>query len=248
MDTHISAFTDACEDSAERPTEDFETTTRPIVELVRPTSLPPPLPVEAAPVRSPPALASLGSFASGFIESISQPIEAGHPEGRRGGVSNEMHNVIQHFARSVGTGLDRVMYMDGVSVDTVSRLGNWRGTIGAVARGNLRSVTGNASNFMYSQLGAAWELMTSGLSDDRLDKYLRLHVYKMQPGEEAFCCAICTEGVGENRGLNFKIVRICGSHDFHFGCLREWLLRKNNCPLCRRENVVPLDVARALNA
>lgn len=211
----------------------------------RPHTLPPPLAVEETSVDS--SMVStlyfargFGQFTTGLVGSLLQPIETGN---ERTGVGNGVHSFIEHFARGFGQGLDRVMTMDGVSDSTLSRLGTVRGAVGAVARGNLRGWTGNVSSFMSSRLGAAWERMSSGLSHQSLDAFLRRNIITPTlDEEEPFICPICTDGIADpecDDARDFKVVRICGSHDFHLRCLREWLRRKNTCPLCRRQNVVP---------
>mmetsp|Transcript_20312 Transcript_20312/g.54250 ORF Transcript_20312/g.54250 Transcript_20312/m.54250 type:complete len:290 (-) Transcript_20312:169-1038(-) len=72
--------------------------------------------------------------------------------------------------------------------------------------------------------------------------------------DPAWVCPICSEGL-EAEGENGWVVRICGTcesgtpdesapqssdgHVYHQGCLRQWLLRRNSCPVCRRTPVIP---------
>jgi hypothetical protein len=51
-------------------------------------------------------------------------------------------------------------------------------------------------------------------------------------------CAICMEDVGNKGVYNLS----CG-HLFHNGCLDQWLLNNNTCPMCRHE--FPKEISRA---
>lgn len=73
--------------------------------------------------------------------------------------------------------------------------------------------------------------------DQRLADYD--HVAAMDP---PWCCPICTEGL-EGEQAHGWLVTICGEgcddgHLYHEACLREWLLKSNTCPVCRRNPVV----------
>ena len=49
-------------------------------------------------------------------------------------------------------------------------------------------------------------------------------------------CPICNEDVEE--GQEILILRCQGKHFFHEQCIKTWLIRKVNCPICRQENVL----------
>lgn len=49
-------------------------------------------------------------------------------------------------------------------------------------------------------------------------------------------CAICTEDISE--GTEILILRCPGRHYFHGNCIKNWLIQKVNCPICRAENVL----------
>lgn len=52
--------------------------------------------------------------------------------------------------------------------------------------------------------------------------------------EEDDICVICQEEYNETELLVGKLD--CG-HVFHEGCIESWLLKKNECPICRREGL-----------
>ncbi|KAK8270746.1 hypothetical protein V6Z12_D11G217600 [Gossypium hirsutum] len=72
-----------------------------------------------------------------------------------------------------------------------------------------------------------------GLSEEAILGNLRRRKYQsltMGPLIETEPCCICQEDYanGEELGL-----LDCG-HDFHFNCIKQWLVEKNSCPICRK--------------
>lgn len=56
--------------------------------------------------------------------------------------------------------------------------------------------------------------------------------------EQIHCttCVICTEEI--EIGQQILILRCPGRHFFHSGCIKDWLLHKVNCPVCRSRDVI----------
>jgi hypothetical protein len=54
--------------------------------------------------------------------------------------------------------------------------------------------------------------------------------------KHASFCVICTEDIKE--GDDIMILKCPGKHFFHGNCIKEWLLVKTTCPICRSENVL----------
>ena len=50
------------------------------------------------------------------------------------------------------------------------------------------------------------------------------------------CCVICTEDIKE--GDEIMLLKCPAKHFFHGNCIKEWLLVKTTCPMCRSENVL----------
>ena len=50
------------------------------------------------------------------------------------------------------------------------------------------------------------------------------------------CCVICTEDIKE--GDEIMILKCPANHFFHGICIKNWLLVKTTCPMCRSENVL----------
>ncbi len=49
-------------------------------------------------------------------------------------------------------------------------------------------------------------------------------------------CIICTEEI--RQGNEILILKCNPRHYFHDYCIKSWLVRKLNCPICRQENII----------
>ncbi|XP_028083257.1 probable E3 ubiquitin-protein ligase HIP1 [Camellia sinensis] len=79
--------------------------------------------------------------------------------------------------------------------------------------------------------------MSTGLSEEAILAAVRQHCYlsmKLGPPVEEEPCCICQEDYVDGKELG-KLN--CG-HEFHFNCIKQWLVQKNNCPICRKTAVV----------
>ncbi|KAG4169219.1 hypothetical protein ERO13_A12G072500v2 [Gossypium hirsutum] len=75
--------------------------------------------------------------------------------------------------------------------------------------------------------------VSTGLSEETIMANLRRRKYQpitVQPPAEAEPCCICQEDYVNGEELG-KLD--CG-HDFHFNCIKQWLLQKNSCPVCKK--------------
>ncbi|MBT97186.1 MAG: hypothetical protein CL902_00975 [Dehalococcoidia bacterium] len=71
---------------------------------------------------------------------------------------------------------------------------------------------------------------TSNVPEEMLDSTLNA----MVTHEEAKCdCCICRDFVIER-----KTVCLPCNHTFHYDCIKDWLRRKDQCPMCREHVVV----------
>ncbi|KAL3624660.1 hypothetical protein CASFOL_031328 [Castilleja foliolosa] len=83
----------------------------------------------------------------------------------------------------------------------------------------------------YGQFADMGSTMTEGdgLSEETITKHLKTSNYPNKGGE---LCAVCLDGLAESD----KKTRIgsldCG-HEYHEACIKQWLTRKNFCPLCK---------------
>ncbi|XP_028081372.1 probable E3 ubiquitin-protein ligase HIP1 [Camellia sinensis] len=79
--------------------------------------------------------------------------------------------------------------------------------------------------------------VSTGLSEEAILAAVRQHCYlsmKLGPPVEEEPCCICQEDYVDGKELG-KLN--CG-HEFHFNCIKQWLVQKNNCPICRKTAVV----------
>ena len=53
-------------------------------------------------------------------------------------------------------------------------------------------------------------------------------------------CCICTEDDYDNSNIiNFKSYYITKcNHNFHYGCIKNWCIHNNSCPICREDNIL----------
>lgn len=51
-------------------------------------------------------------------------------------------------------------------------------------------------------------------------------------------CAICTDDIKE--GEDIIILNCPGNHYFHDSCIKQWLLQKIQCPVCRNANILDI--------
>ncbi|THG20492.1 hypothetical protein TEA_013689 [Camellia sinensis var. sinensis] len=79
--------------------------------------------------------------------------------------------------------------------------------------------------------------VSTGLSEEAILATVRRHCYLSMklglPVEEEPCC-ICQEDYVDGKELG-KLN--CG-HEFRFNCIKQWLVQKNNCPICKMTAVV----------
>ncbi|XP_028056439.1 probable E3 ubiquitin-protein ligase HIP1 [Camellia sinensis] len=91
-------------------------------------------------------------------------------------------------------------------------------------------------NMSYEELLALEERMgnvKSGLSVDSILGGVKQHRYQSMklgvPVEEEPCC-ICQEEYDDGE----KLGKLDCGHEFHFDCIKQWLMQKNSCPICKR--------------
>ncbi|KMZ56389.1 hypothetical protein ZOSMA_96G00650 [Zostera marina] len=70
------------------------------------------------------------------------------------------------------------------------------------------------------------------LSEKIISKYLRKS--QANSSQENSSCSICQEQILQNETI---VVLDCG-HDYHFDCIKQWLLIQNKCPNCRAMAIV----------
>lgn len=85
-----------------------------------------------------------------------------------------------------------------------------------------------------------WHVPTAGL-DEALIKTITVCKYKKGDGlVEGTDCSVCLSEFEEDEGI--RLLPKC-SHAFHLPCIDTWLKSHSNCPLCRANIIVSLNIA-----
>ncbi|XP_038999928.1 E3 ubiquitin-protein ligase MBR2-like [Hibiscus syriacus] len=90
----------------------------------------------------------------------------------------------------------------------------------------------DVDNMSYEELLDLEEQMgnvSSGLSEETIRANMRRPKFRPITAETEQCC-ICQEDYANGEELG-KLD--CG-HDFHFNCIKQWLVQKNLCPVCKK--------------
>ncbi|KAD2805856.1 hypothetical protein R6Q59_029140 [Mikania micrantha] len=141
---------------------------------------------------------------------------------RRGRLVSEMRNVLDLLRRGEGLRFEDVMFL---------RQSVFYGVADVPDR--YRDMRLDIDNMSYEELLALEERIgnvNTGLTEDNIMKHLKQNTYTSvasQPDDEP--CCICQE---EYKNGDDVGALECG-HDFHTSCIRQWLLQKNSCPVCK---------------
>ncbi|ONK67927.1 uncharacterized protein A4U43_C05F5280 [Asparagus officinalis] len=94
----------------------------------------------------------------------------------------------------------------------------------------------DADNMSYEELLALEDrigIVTRGLSEESISGCLEETTYclsnQTEDGREEEKCVICLEGYKDRD----KLGRLNCGHNFHVDCIKNWLVVKNACPLCK---------------
>nr|ABC47849.1 zinc finger protein 1 [Glycine max] len=92
----------------------------------------------------------------------------------------------------------------------------------------------DVDNMSYEELLALEERIgnvSTGLSEETLSKLLKQRKHSVEKGSEtdAEPCCVCQEDYGDGNDIG---TLDCG-HDFHSSCIKQWLMHKNLCPICK---------------
>ncbi|KAG8641224.1 hypothetical protein MANES_13G122800v8 [Manihot esculenta] len=94
----------------------------------------------------------------------------------------------------------------------------------------------DVDNMSYEELLALGERIgnvSTGLSEDVFQAHIKRKMYEAavveSPLEEEPCC-ICQEDYVHGEDLG----KLDCDHEFHFNCIKQWLVQKNNCPICKK--------------
>ncbi|XP_050206180.1 probable E3 ubiquitin-protein ligase HIP1 [Mercurialis annua] len=93
----------------------------------------------------------------------------------------------------------------------------------------------DVDNMTYEELLALEEHIgnvSTGLSEDVIQLHMKRKKYQVNEVKSPRAdepCSICQEQYVDGQDLG-KLD--CG-HDFHFNCIKQWLIQKNSCPICK---------------
>ncbi|XP_014504936.1 probable E3 ubiquitin-protein ligase RHG1A [Vigna radiata var. radiata] len=92
----------------------------------------------------------------------------------------------------------------------------------------------DVDNMSYEELLALEERIgnvSTGLSEETILKHMKNKKYSAEPGsqQEAEPCCVCQEEYKDGDDLGSLD---CG-HDYHTECIKQWLMHKNLCPICK---------------
>ncbi|CAI0424704.1 unnamed protein product [Linum tenue] len=146
-------------------------------------------------------------------------------EGRSRLVSEQLRNVLDLMRRGEGLRFEDVMILDQSVIFGMADMHD-----------RHRDMRLDVDNMSYEELLALEEQIGSvntGLSEETIGSQLKQRKYSAAVGSatesETEPCCVCQEEY--NNGEEIGTLD-CG-HDFHTGCIKQWLMLKNWCPICK---------------
>ncbi|KAL5844826.1 hypothetical protein ACOSQ4_010784 [Xanthoceras sorbifolium] len=138
-------------------------------------------------------------------------------------VSEQIRNVLDLMRRGESLRFEDVMILDQSVFFGVADIHD-----------RHRDMRLDVDNMSYEELLALEERIgnvSTGLSEETIMNRLKQRKYCIPVGsqQETEPCCICQEEFGDGEGLG---TLECG-HDFHTHCVKQWLLLKNICPICK---------------
>ncbi|XP_055811022.1 probable E3 ubiquitin-protein ligase RHG1A [Solanum dulcamara] len=137
----------------------------------------------------------------------------------------EIRNVLDLMRRGEGLSVEDVMILDQSVFFGMPDI-----------QDRHRDMRLDVDNMTYEELLALGERIgdvCTGLSEETISSRLKqrnfISIKKEEP-EEAEPCCICREEY--NNGDDLGTLE-CG-HDFHTDCIKQWLMQKNLCPVCKK--------------
>ncbi|KAL9449363.1 hypothetical protein AB3S75_011317 [Citrus x aurantiifolia] len=138
-------------------------------------------------------------------------------------VSEQIRNVLDLMRRGEGLQFEDVMILDQSVFFGVADIND-----------RHRDMRLDVDNMSYEELLALEERIgnvSTGLTEETIKNRLKQQKYSISLGsqQEQEPCCICQEEYndGEDTGILH-----CG-HDFHTSCIKQWLMHKNLCPICK---------------
>lgn len=136
----------------------------------------------------------------------------------------EIRNVLDLMRRGEGLSVEDVMILDQSVFFGMPDI-----------QDRHRDMRLDVDNMTYEELLALGERIgdvCTGLSEETISSRLKQRNYisiKTEGPEEAEPCCICREEYNDGDDVG---TLECG-HDFHTDCIKQWLMQKNLCPVCK---------------
>ncbi|KAF7830607.1 putative E3 ubiquitin-protein ligase RHG1A [Senna tora] len=144
-------------------------------------------------------------------------------EGNSSRLVSELRNVLGLMRRGGGLRFEDVMILDQSVFSGMADIHD-----------RHRDMRLDVDNMSYEELLALEERIgnvSTGLSEDTIMKLLKLKKYSVETGSqlEAEPCCVCQEVYNDGDDIG---TLDCG-HDYHTDCIKQWLMHKNLCPICK---------------
>lgn len=139
----------------------------------------------------------------------------------RGRLVSEIRNVLDLMRRGEPLRFEDLMLLDQSVFFGISDMHD-----------RHRDMRLDIDNMSYEELLALEERIgnvNTGLTEEKISKHLKQKQYVLETGRAAEPCCVCQEEYKEGDDLG-KLE--CG-HEFHHGCIKQWLQQKNSCPICK---------------
>ncbi|XP_044475477.1 probable E3 ubiquitin-protein ligase RHG1A isoform X2 [Mangifera indica] len=169
--------------------------------------------------------ASLLERQNASVIGFPQPLRSLTPsfEGRSRLVVSEIRNVLDLMRRGESLRFEDVMILDQSVFFGAADIHD-----------RHRDMRLDVDNMSYEELLALEERIgnvSTGLSEETISNRLKQKKYSIATGpqQETEPCCICQEEYNESEDIG---TLECG-HDFHTICIKQWLMHKNLCPICK---------------
>ncbi|KAJ6807844.1 putative E3 ubiquitin-protein ligase HIP1 isoform X1 [Iris pallida] len=146
-------------------------------------------------------------------------------EGRSRVLSEQIRNAMQLVRRGENLHLEDILLFDhSVFFGGAANLHD-----------RHRDLRLDVDNMSYEELLALEERIgnvSTGLSEETVLKYLKQWKYiclSEETDKEVEPCCVCQEEYMEGE----EMARLDCGHDFHTTCIKQWLMQKNLCPICK---------------
>ncbi|XP_042064060.1 probable E3 ubiquitin-protein ligase RHG1A isoform X1 [Salvia splendens] len=152
---------------------------------------------------------------------------ANDSEGRGSAMSEQIRHVLDLMRRGEGLRLEDMMLLDHSVFFGMGDIHD-----------RHRDMRLDVDNMSYEELLALEERIgnvSTGLTEETIMARLKQRKYTERRAEQAETepCSICREEYNDGEDLG---TLECG-HDFHRDCVKQWLMQKNLCPICKTEGL-----------